>query len=220
MAMDTLREAPSATSTTGRWALAWAFTTAAVLGSGGGDWTQAPLWMATSGFALACAGLLYGGFGMARGAVIPRWRRMAAAAAWPAGFAVACGLLFTGALGIDLRSLLLGAGLAGCLGGVASAFFLDRPGHPAHTVGRLGAGLVWGFAFALGALATIYAGYMLGELLKGALQPMLGWWPGFVLGQALAGALGGALAGGIGAVLTADPVPGTSTAGRDRAPAR
>ncbi|HEX7181058.1 MAG TPA: hypothetical protein VF756_04390 [Thermoanaerobaculia bacterium] len=168
------------------WVLGWAITTAAVAATGGtAGWQQSPPWSLPLGMALGALGLFVGSWVADRerfSAPELKARRWMASLGWALAFVAGLSLLLAASSG--LLSLILGAGLIGLAGGAASA-----------ALGRaswLRGGALWGTAFAIGFIANVFLGYLLG----GVADALAGD-AGFMLGIALSGALGGALAGGV-----------------------
>lgn len=162
--------------------LGWAFTTAAVVATGGtAGWTQSPAWSAAAGLALGAAGMF-------AGAWWSRGRR--AAVTYGAAFLLAAGILKLGLLGEGMLSMSLAGGLVGLLGESAHGRFDTQRS------------VRWGVAFAIGTFLMLFPGVYLshfaGEFGKWITGLQAGDTMGNVLGAALAGGLCGALAGFIG----------------------
>lgn len=204
------------------WALGWGVAAMFLVGTGASHgWSDGGM---ARGLAGGLLGWLVGGLGtvagMEPGGRLPVPRLAAAAAGWAVLFAAAVGSgwwlaewcersTVFGMHSAGFLGLAVGAGIGGAVGGLAVAAV--RPGGAGWSRALVRAPVVvglWGVAFALGFHLALIAGIVLGEFVKRALEPLVGWYPGLVLGWGLGAALGGALAGGLGSIALRRPPAG------------
>lgn len=101
---------------------------------------------------------------------------------------------------IGFVGLIIGAAFGGGIGGCSIGLAICH-GNVSTWLKFLKLILItvfWLVAFAVGFYVALLDVYILGQLLRLALEPVFGQWVGIVLGWSLGGAIGGLVAGSIG----------------------